>query len=932
MPGADISRAFRAEGGTFLLRLSDALRVESSAEAIANRALQMLSKQIRLNRCYIGIYKLAEDVGDFPHQVHDDDLPPLPAQVRLSDFPKALQIAFDRTLVVDDVTEMEGLSDSDRAGFKGLGLGALIAATLHKGENNPLWAVVAASTCPRNWTKDEVALVEEVAERTWAAVERARSDAALHESETRFRLMIDAVPQIVWITDRHGRMEFLNRQFAEFTGADAEAWTAAEMAAKFMHPDDGAAVVASFNAALRTGRSFEIEHRIRSAQGDYRWFLARAEPYCEPGRSAIVRWFGSSVDIHDRKIAEEALRALNADLERKVTERALARGRTWQVSPDIMGVLNIEGRFEQSNPAWASVLGWSEEEVAKTLFFDFIHPDDMAKTEAAWDAAIARGEPALRFENRYRTKDGGWRWLSWVAVPDDGKVYCTARDVTAEKAQEAALAERTSERDRMWLTSPNLLLVVGYDGVFRRVNPAWTTILGYDEHDLVGTRVDRLVHPDDLELTEEALIQAAGGPLPVVENRYRHKDGSYRWISWITGPPDNGIIYATGRHITAEKERQAELEQAQAALLQSQKMEAMGQLTGGVAHDFNNLLTPILGSLDMLHRRGLGNEREQRLISGGLESAERAKTLVQRLLAFARRQPLQTKSVDLGPLVRGMAELVRSTAGPQVKVVVDAAATLPPAKADPNQLEMAILNLAVNARDAMPEGGKLRITTDEETVDRQHRANLTPGRYLRLSVADTGSGMDEATLSRAVEPFYSTKGVGKGTGLGLSMVHGLASQLGGALTISSTPGSGTNVELWLPQSAEPHVCAEIEARAPPVANGNGTALLVDDEDLVRLSTADMLTELGYSVVEAASAEEALKLVDRGLEPVVIVTDHLMPGMSGTDLARLLLDRRPETKVLVVSGYAEAEGITPDLPRLTKPFRSEDLSRSLAALG
>jgi signal transduction histidine kinase/CheY-like chemotaxis protein len=389
------------------------------------------------------------------------------------------------------------------------------------------------------------------------------------------------------------------------------------------------------------------------------------------------------------------------------------------------------------------------------------------------------------------------------------------------------------------------------------------------------------------------------------------------------------LLNETLEHRVAE--RTAELEAAHEQLRQSQKMEAMGSLTGGVAHDFNNLLTPIVGALDMLQRKGIGGEREQRLIAGAIQSADRAKTLVQRLLAFARRQPLQATGIELTPLVRGMADLVSSTTGPQIKVVVDAAEGLPLAKADPNQLEMAILNLAVNARDAMSEGGTLRISVDVETIGRQHRTHLKPGRYLLLSVADTGSGMDAATLKRAVEPFFSTKGVGKGTGLGLSMVHGLASQLGGALTIRSTPGVGTNVELWLPQSTEALLTTEPTVDLAPVPQVSGTALLVDDEDLVRLSTADMLIELGYTVVEATSAEEALKLVGRGLRPDLLVTDHLMPGMSGTELARALMESRPTIKVLIVSGYAETEGIAPDLPRLTKPFRNADLAASLAAL-
>jgi CheY-like chemotaxis protein/two-component sensor histidine kinase len=362
-----------------------------------------------------------------------------------------------------------------------------------------------------------------------------------------------------------------------------------------------------------------------------------------------------------------------------------------------------------------------------------------------------------------------------------------------------------------------------------------------------------------------------------------------------------------------------------------QKLEAMGQLTGGVAHDFNNLLTPIIGSLDMLQRRDGGTERERRLIDGALQSADKAKTLVQRLLAFARRQPLQAQAVNVRQLVSGMAELITSTSGPHVKMVVDIGEDLPFAHADPNQLEMAILNLAVNARDAMPDGGTLTISAKLDEVGEKHRSKLPPGRYIRLSVADTGVGMDETTLARAVEPFFSTKGIGRGTGLGLSMVDGLAAQLRGALAIDSRRGLGTCIELWLPvtDAAAARPEEAVNVGRPTSA---GTALLVDDEELVRASTAEMLSDLGYAVVEAHSGEQALRLVDGGLKFDVVVTDHLMPGMNGTDLARALLERFPQSSALVVSGYAEVEGMAPDLPRLTKPFRQGELAAALAELG
>ncbi|KQM75901.1 histidine kinase [Sphingomonas sp. Leaf22] len=462
------------------------------------------------------------------------------------------------------------------------------------------------------------------------------------------------------------------------------------------------------------------------------------------------------------------------------------------------------------------------------------------------------------------------------------------------------------------------------------------------------------LHPDDRDVTSQAFA-AATDPArrAYYDVEYRsigREDGVIRWVSakgrGIFDDQGNCIrVAGTALEITARREAQDALrelnatlearvdaairarEEAQAALRQSQKMEAMGQLTGGVAHDFNNLLTPILGSLDMLQRKGLGNERERRLIDGAVQSAERARTLVQRLLAFARRQPLQPVPVDVAALIEGMGDLVASTTGPQIRVIVDAPADLPPAKADPNQLEMAILNLAVNARDAMPDGGTLRISASRESIRTAHRANLRTGHYLRLSVADTGLGMDSETQARAIEPFFSTKGVGKGTGLGLSMVHGLASQLGGALTIQSSPGRGTNVELWLPQSATAAEAGRVpDAIAPTTASG--VVLVVDDERLVRMSTAEMLSDLGYAVIEAESGEAAMRFVEEGRPFDLVVTDHLMPGISGTDLIRRIRTLRPGTPTLLVSGYADIEGLDPALPRLSKPFRKDELAAGL----
>jgi PAS domain S-box-containing protein len=383
--------------------------------------------------------------------------------------------------------------------------------------------------------------------------------------------------------------------------------------------------------------------------------------------------------------------------------------------------------------------------------------------------------------------------------------------------------------------------------------------------------------------------------------------------------------------LTVQKQSEEQRGEMHDALRQSQKLTAIGQLVGGVAHDFNNLLTPIIGSLDMLINRGAFEARELRLMNGALESAERAKTLVQRLLAFARRQPLQSEPVDIGKLITGMNELIVSTVGPQIKLTCAIAADLPYAKVDANQVEMAILNLSINARDAMPDGGMLQLTVVAQSLGREHVSQLPAGDYINLTIADTGQGMDDETAARAVEPFFSTKGIGKGTGLGLSMVDGLVSQLGGALMLTSKLGRGTTVELLLPVSEEMIRPASAVGSINLAIEAKGRMLLVDDEYLVRSSTVDMLVDLGYEVLEASSAEDAWKMIEHDHSIVGVITDHLMPGMTGVELAHAVQQARPDMPVLIVSGFADVEGLASDFALLTKPFRQQDLAKSLAEM-
>jgi signal transduction histidine kinase/FixJ family two-component response regulator len=396
-------------------------------------------------------------------------------------------------------------------------------------------------------------------------------------------------------------------------------------------------------------------------------------------------------------------------------------------------------------------------------------------------------------------------------------------------------------------------------------------------------------------------------------------------LSDLTRTLEQRVVERSGELLTEIAAR----EKAQEQLLQSQKMESVGQLTGGIAHDFNNLLMAVMGNLEILRKRVPDDPNTRRLIDGALQGAKRGASLTQRMLAFARQQDLKTTSADLGLLVGGMQELLKRSLGPRYALRLNVLPDLPPAEVDAHQLELALLNLAINARDAMPEGGIIDIRIDHSHIAQHDR--LRPGAYLRIQIADTGCGMDAATLGRAVEPFFSTKPLGKGTGLGLSMVHGLAVQLGGLLELASEVGRGTLATLWLPQAATPAV--GIESPAPPSAvNRKATILVVDDDPLIAMSTVDMLEDLGHTAIEANSGERALEIIDAGRDIDLMMTDQAMPGMTGIQLAEIVRARRPHLPVLLATGYADLPASKlANLPRLSKPYQQSQLQAEIEKL-
>ncbi|HYZ24648.1 MAG TPA: PAS domain S-box protein [Rhodopila sp.] len=520
----------------------------------------------------------------------------------------------------------------------------------------------------------------------------------------------------------------------------------------------------------------------------------------------------------------------------------------------------------------------------------------------------------------------------------------TAEALTLLNAElEQRVAERTQQRDRIWRLSRDLLAVVDADGAFRAVNPAWTAVLGYDTADIVGRRFLDIVWPEDAERTQRGFNDAMAQRRPAnFENRYRHKDGSSRWIVWNTSA-EGDLLYAYGRDVTAEKEQQEALRTTEEQLRQAQKMEAVGQLTGGLAHDFNNLLTSISGSLELLHariRQGRITELD-RFIMTARRAAEGAAALTHRLLAFSRRQTLAPKPTDVSRLVTGMEDLIQRTMGPAVTVEVVTAVDLWTTMVDPNQLENALLNLCINARDAMPDGGKLTIETANCWLDARaaRMRDLAAGQYVSLCVSDTGTGMTPDVVERAFHPFFTTKPTGMGTGLGLSMIYGFARQSGGQVRIYSELGKGTMVCLYLPRypgdAAEPDV--QTDDMEPPRAKRGETVLVVDDEPTVRMLVTEVLEELGYATIEAEDGASGLQVLRSGTRLDLLITDVGLPGgLNGRQLADAARETRPGLKVLFITGYAENAALSrghlePGMHVMTKPFAMEALGSRIKAI-
>ncbi|KZX64095.1 Blue-light-activated protein [Stutzerimonas frequens] len=658
---------------------------------------------------------------------------------------------------------------------------------------------------------------------------RLQAEQALREVEVRARLAIDAARLGMWDYEPQSGTLIWDERCRAMMGIAAETPVDMPLFERLCHPDDRERMREQVARAISGSDAgqFSTTYRVLFEDGRMRWMETRGQAFFDGER--CTRFVGVLMDITEQQLATQTLRQMNETLGERVQERTRERDRTWELSRDLLAVTHTDMMPVALNPMWEQAFDWPLEQLMEHPLTRLVHPDDLQATLEE-TARVGRGKVTTRFVNRMRHRDGSYRWLSWSAVADGGRIYSAARDITSEIAAVDKLADANREL--------------------------------------------------------RAQIQ--------------------------------------------------ERERVEATLQQMQRLEAVGQLTAGVAHDFNNLLTVILTSASFLQndlQNGAPLERSLRRLQYIRESGERGATLTSQLLAFARRQQLAPTAIDLNDTLVNLLSLLKSTLGGSVSIETDTQADIWHALVDPTQIEMIILNLAINARDAMADSGRLTLGTRNVVIDQpaQRAEDPSPGEYVMLSVADTGSGMSEAVLSKAFEPFFTTKEVGKGSGLGLAQVFGFAKQSGGGARIESREGVGTTVKVFLPRTSAPRQPEPASAPSSGSAESNSQhcILLVDDDHSVREVTAQMLEDLGFTVIAADSGDDALQLLTQGAEVDLLLADFAMPGMNGGELARAVRVRHPELPVVFVTGYAELcelglEGYS----IIQKPFREEQLANKL----
>ncbi len=793
--------------------------------------------------------------------------------------------------------------------------------------------------------------------------ERRRIEAERDQAQTLLRSFVEAAPGVVYAKDRQGRMLIGNRGTTELIGLPPEIYVGRTDAELLGDPAQAAIVMATDERVMASGQTEQLEEEVSFPDGRRAHWLSTKSPLRDAD-GVVVGLVGTSLDITDRKAAE----ARHLEVEERYRLAAHATNDAiwdWRIS---------DGQVIW-NEALTTLFGHALSETSAQWWLDHIHPDDRARVDRDIHAVIEGGGTAWNSEYRFRRADG-----SFASVLDRGTVLRggvgeplrmigAMLDLTVRQAAEAALAQ--SEERLRFATEAGDMGFWDVDLVRDALiwPPRTKAMFGISPEVAVSMRdFHDGLHPDDRAATVAAFAAAADpARRALYDVEYRtvgKEDGVVRWVAAKGRGHFEGDrcvrVVGVAIEITARKLADARLQElnehlesrvleevaqrtrVEDALRQSQKMEAVGQLTGGIAHDFNNMLATVIGPLDLLAMRmGDSDPRAKRYIDMAIDGATRAAQLTQRLLAFSRQQPLQPVPLDVNRLVAGMSDLLVHSLGSSIRLETVLAAQVWCTFADANQLENVILNLAVNARDALPGGGRLVVETANCTIadhDGAAAAEVPEGEYVRITVADNGSGMPPEVIAKAFDPFFTTKKVGQGTGLGLSQVYGFVKQSAGHVNIDSTPGQGTTVTLYLPRrrvDVAPSPPAGREDNRP-LSGGRELVLVVEDEPGVRQFSIEALTELGYPVLAAEGAATALTLLDRHPDIALLFTDVVMPEVNGRQLADEALRRRPTLKVLFTTGYSrnalENDGVLdPDVHLIGKPFTLEELALRVRAV-
>ncbi|MEE7456029.1 histidine kinase [Methylorubrum populi] len=924
----------------FLDRLAQVTADAHDAGTLLEAATRLLGSHLGLSNCAYADMDADGDGFTIRGNWHAPDAPSILGHYSLADFGQLAvrELNAGRPLVVNDnATE---LAPHEARTFQDIGIAATICMPLVKeGRLTALMAIHHAA--PHRWSDAELALLRNVTERSWAYIERVGAEANLRVSEARLRALVNATSDAVYRMGPDWReMSRLDgRGILAETIEPTERWID-----RTIEPEDRADILGAITDAVQRKGLFELEHRMRRADGTVGWTLLRAVPLLDES-GETVEWFGTASDVTFRHEAEARLR------------ESEARFRTMADDAPVMTWITDEGgSCIYLNRRWYEFTGQTEADGLGRGWFDAIHPDDRLSAKQAFLAANAERKP-FRLEYRLRGRNGIYRWALDAASPriaaDDVFLgyFGSVIDIDERRQAEARLRTLTDVVPAfVWFASP--------DGHLHFLNDRWCEFTGQTLEAALPDGWIEAVHPDDRVRTAAVWADALAREVSYdIEVRYRRHDGAYRWYlaraeplrdaggrvtAWFgtsTDIHDRKLAEDRLRELneTLESrvaERTDELLKAEEALRQSQKLEAIGQLTGGVAHDFNNLLTIIRSSVDFLRRPDLPEARKARYLDAVSETVERAAKLTGQLLAFARRQTLDPQVFALDERLRAMADLLDTVTGARIRIVLELPGEPCHVRADLSQFETALVNMAVNARDAMQGEGTLtlRLTCGGTLPSiRRHAGSSRP--FAAVSISDTGLGIAPEVLPRIFEPFFTTKAVGKGTGLGLSQVFGFAKQSGGDVDVESVLGGGSTFTLYLPEVAAERpdrTTADATDFEPPAGTGQ-RVLVVEDNVQVGTFATQILEDLGYRTTWATNAEEALdRIGPDGSDFDVVFSDVVMPGMGGIEFARLLRRRLPRLPVVLASGYSHvlAQEGPHGFELLRKPYSAEEVSHVL----